>query len=547
METKNKGQEAADDVSALLRARNPLLWVVTREEARVERYLAEAAFAAKYIPRIWDVAQGVTNLEGKLPDKMKDACQDPGELLALIKTRATADVGADRGVWILRDMPVWFEGQAMASTLRQARNLARLLPTVPRDQAQAMIVLSPSGNVPPELAGHATVIDWPLPDRPEIAAILDGAVDALPEFETGKDGKPDKTKPLRAKAVTKDSREAAIDAAVGLSGEEAAACYSRSLVQLRHIDPATVAKEKKRVIAREKVLEWFDPIVGGLDAVGGLENLKAWLMSRSSAYSPKARAYGLPAPKGALLVGISGCGKSLTAKAIATAWGVPLLRLDMNSLKSKFLGESEGNLRRALRVIDAVGRCVVWIDEIEKAMQGATTSSSDGGVSSDALGTILSWMQDRPGEAFVIATANNVDTLPPELLRKGRFDGVWWIDLPDRRERVAVLSAALRFHGRDKIKINLDAVGDACDGFTGAEIAAIVPDALYTAFADDAREVSTKDLLKAAADVVPLSETAAEKIKKQREWAKGRAMFATKPEAERTTERAKRARVVEVD
>jgi SpoVK/Ycf46/Vps4 family AAA+-type ATPase len=298
-------------------------------------------------------------------------------------------------------------------------------------------------------------------------------------------------------------------------------------VQLRRIDPATVAKEKKRVVARERVLEWFDPLPGGLSAVGGLDNLKAWLNARSSAYTPKARAYGLPSPKGALLVGISGCGKSLTAKAIATAWGVPLLRIDLGALKSKFVGESEANLRKAFRVVEAIGRCVVWLDEVEKAMAGATQGAADGGVSADALGAWLSWMQERSGEAFVIATANDVSSLPPEMLRKGRFDEVWWVDLPNARERVEIIRAAMREHGRGDVKIVTAPIADVTEGFTGAEIAALVPDALFAAFADDAREITTADLVAAAKAIVPLSKTAAEKIAALRTWAAGRARPAT--------------------
>lgn len=513
-ETITKSQEIAADVAALLRARNPLLWVVTREEARVERYLIEAAAAAAYVPRTWDVGQGVANIAGQIE---QIGSPDPGETLVAIRDRAAN--ARDRGVWIMRDLPAWISGPAGAATQRQLRNLARSLPGTPRDGAQAMIVLTPSSEIPPELAGHATVIEWPLPDRAEIAAILDAAIDALPDD-------------MKATAAPNGTRDAAIDAAVGLNGEEAAACYARSLVQLRKIDPATVAKEKRRVVAREKVLEWHDPIPDGLESVGGLDNLKSWLVARRSAYSPKAREYGLPAPKGAVLVGVPGCGKSLTAKAIATAWGIPLLRLDLGALRSKFVGESEGNIRKAFRVIEAIGRCVVWIDEIEKAMQGATSGSADGGVSSDALGAVLSWMQERSGEAFVIATANDVEGLPPELLRKGRFDEVWWVDLPTPREREAILSASLRSHGRGKVKIDLAKIATASEGFTGSEIAAIVPDALFAAFADDAREITTDDLVAAAKTVVPLSKTAAEKITRLRQWAVGRARPATSPETD---------------
>ncbi len=509
-----RSQESAADVAALLRARNSLLWIVTREEARAESHLFEAAASAGFIARTWDVAQGATELGGQPVNGMQ-ATADPADMLAAIAARSRN--GTERGVWIMRDLPTWLQGMPGAVTCRALRNLARTLPSTPRERAQAIIVLSPSGDVPPELAGHATVIEWPLPDRAEIAAILDAAIESLPED-------------IKANAAPNGTRDAAIDAAVGLSGEEAAACYARSLVQSRKIDPKTVAKEKKRVIARERVLEWFDPIPEGMDAVGGLDQLKAWLASRKDAYSPAARAYGLPAPKGALLVGIPGCGKSLTAKAIATAWSVPLLRVDLGALKSKFVGESEGNLRKAFAVIEALGRCVVWFDEIEKALAGATQGASDGGVSSDALGAILSWMQERQGSAFVIATANDVSALPPELLRKGRFDEVWGIDLPNPTERAAILGAALRTHGRGAVTVDAAQVALACHDFTGSEIAALVPDALYAAFGDGAREITTADLLKAAGSVVPLAKTAAEKIAKLRTWAASNARPATTPE-----------------
>lgn len=534
---KSKGQLQAADVAALLRARNPLLWIVTREEARVEGFLAEAAGSAGYTPHVWDCAQGVADIRGNKDSTVADA--GPDTAMATIRAKAEQKTGGERGVWIMRDLASWITGPAGMTTLRQLRNLARLLPGVPRERAQAIIVLATNADIPPELSGHATVIEWALPDRSEIAAALDAAISSLPEFDTDPETRqPDPTKPLRALAAPNGTRDAAIDAAVGLTIEEASACFARSLVQLKKIDPKLVAGEKKRIIARERVLEWYDPIPGGLDAVGGLENLKTWLLTRSSAYSVKAREYGLPAPKGIFVVGVSGCGKSLLAKSAATTWGVPLLKLDLNALKGKFVGESEANIRKAFRVIEAIGRCVLWIDEIEKSLQGATSGSADGGVSADALGTFLTWMQERRGEAFVIATANDVSSLPPELLRKGRFDELWFVDTPNAEERVAVLKAALREHNRGDVKIDHAKVAAKCDGFTGSEIAAIVPDALFTAFNDKAREITAKDLIEAAETVTPLTETAKDKIEALRKWAKGKARAATRAvteEARQTT------------
>lgn len=515
---KTKSQLQAEDVAALLRARNSLLWVVSKEEARVERYLVEAAAAAGYIPRTWDVGQGVADMAGNVQADIGSV--DPEATLNAIRERT------DRGLWIMRDMAPWLQGPIGLKTVRMLRNLARFLPTAPRDRAQALVILTPSAEIPPELTNHATVIEWPMPDREEIAAIFDASIEALPDN-------------VKGNAAPNGTRDSAIDAAVGLSGEEASACYARSLVQLRKIDPITVAKEKRRVIARERVLEWYDPLPGGLDSVGGLENLKVWLKSRGLAYTPEARAYGIVPPRGVLIAGVSGTGKSYIAKGIATAWGVPLLKMDLGALKSKYVGESEAQLRKAFNVIATIGRCVILLDEIEKSLQGATSESADGGVSSDALGALLTWMQERQGEAFIVATSNSIDKLPPEFLRKGRFDEIFWTDLPTETERIDIMMAALATHGRKEAQdIDYPPIAEATIGFTGAEIAALVPDALFTAYADSARAIRTDDLLRAAKGIVPLSKTAKEKIDKMRDWAKGRARMASASEITRDDAKA---------
>jgi SpoVK/Ycf46/Vps4 family AAA+-type ATPase len=509
-----KSQTTANDIAALLRARNALIWITTTEEARAERYLIEACAAAGYVPRTWDCAQGVAGIDGRVQADIGSVSID--DTLNAIRLRA--DTSSERAVWIIRDVHRWIgDGIAGATIVRQLRNLARYLPGVPRDRAQAVIVITPSGEVPPDLQGHATCIDWPAPDREEVAAILD----------------------TLAKTYSLDlngARDAAIDAAVGLSGEEAAACYAKSLVQLKRVDPAAVNAEKKRVISKSGTLEWMEPLKGGFDSVGGLDVIKTWTNARAIAYTAKARAYGLPAPRGIFLVGVSGCGKTLISKAIAASLGnVPLLRYDLGAQKSKFVGESEQNTRKAQRTIESVGKCVVLIDEIEKALAGATQGAADGGVSADALGSLLTWMQERTSEAFLVATSNDVSQLPPELLRKGRWDELFWVDLPTSRERIEVLKAALRMHGRSfPDSVDWNGLAIATERFTGAEISALVPDAMFAAFADGEREVDANDIVRAAANVTPLAETSKEKINAMRAWAKGRARPATTPEKEQT-------------
>jgi len=226
-------------------------------------------------------------------------------------------------------------------------------------------------------------------------------------------------------------------------------------------------------------------------------------------------------PRGICLVGVPGCGKSLTAKAVATAYGVPLLRFDAGALKSKWVGESEGNVRRAFRTIRAIGRCVVWFDEIEKSLAGATQGAADGGTSQDQLGVILTEFQETNAGAFMIATANDVSALPPELLR--RFDERFFIDLPDENDRAEILVKTLKGFKRAAVDVDICAVAKACADFTGAEMAALVPNAMFAAFNDGARELTTADLLAAAVKTVPLARTAPEKITRLREWGKTRA------------------------
>ena len=513
-----RSQKCAADVAASLRARSQLILVRTSEEARVESHLFEAAIAAKYVPHTWDVAQGVCDMGGK-PEQIGDP--DPMVMINAIRERSQRKTETPvRDVWIMRDLPVWLAGPPGAPVVRNLRNFARSF--IPPITAQAVIIISPSSELPAELASQTTIIEWPLPDREELAAMLDALIEQYNLKDMLKNGK----------------RDAAIDAAVGLSDDQAQACFNKSLVQSKTVDPVMVAQEKKRVIASERVLEWYDPLPDGLNAVGGLENLKSWFLSRTSAYTPEARAYGLPLPKGMFLIGISGCGKTLTCKAISTVLQCPLIRVDLGALKGKFLGQSEGNLRKVYDIVKAIGRCVVWFDEVEKSLAGATQGAADGGVSADQLGSILTWMQERQGEAFVVMTANDVTGLPPEFLRKGRFDEIWWVDLPTQTERVAVLNAALRANNRSTVKIDVAKVaGKPTEGFTGSEIAAIVPDAMFAAFADGAREITTDDLVDAASTVVPLSKTAGDKINKMREWAKGKARPATKPDTETAVDR----------
>lgn len=507
------GKRLSAEVAALFRARNPLLFVVSEEEGRVEKSIIEAAFSANYLVRVWDCAIGAIDPLAKKPAPML-ATGDPDDVLQKIRG-GQGQSKPDRAVWILRDFLPHIQAPV---TRRALKNLARELSTARLDEARVVVVLGASGDVPPDLRDLAIVVPWQLPDRIEMAEIFDRAVSWLPEED---------------KVFAKEVREEAIEAAIGLSAEAASSCYAKSLVtEGKRVVPRVVSAEKRRVVSQAGGIEWFDPDPRGLAAVGGLDVLKRWLVSRRGAFTQRARDFGLPSPRGALLVGVAGCGKSLVCKAIASSWGVPLLRLDPGAAKSKYVGDSEKNIRQVLSIADAVGNCVLWLDEVEKQFSGAVNGALDGGVASDAFGTFLTWMQERKGGAFVLATSNDVSQLPPEFLRKGRFDEIFFVDLPSKIEREEILRVSLRKFGRDPDLVDVTRISLSCQNFTGSEMQSVVESALYMAFEEGERVLQTADLLCAAEEVVPLAKTAAERLEKLRDWAKERARAASCVEAE---------------
>lgn len=508
--TKGTAEKCNEDIRDLIRSRHSLLWISSNEESRVERALVEISGNMAATFRAWDVASGETNAKREGTADGAETKNDPGRYLDKVATLAKDG----KYLIVLRD----FHKQLDNYTARALKNLAISL----QSTSTSLIVIAPPGSeIPAELTALTTAIEYPIPDRAEIASILDRSIARLPPNVR------------EEAALDEKAREKAIDAAVGLTAEEAFNCYSRSLVTTRgKIDASLVAGEKKRIIARAKVLTWTDPDPRGLDAIGGLDVAKSWLRERKTAFSKEARVYGLTAPKGVLLVGIPGTGKSLFAKAAATALGCPLLRLDLGGLKSKFVGDSEANIRAALRLAENVSPCVLWIDEIEKGLAGSTGTQGDGGTGADQLGTILSWFQDCTAPVFVVATANDVSALPPELLRKGRFDEIFFVSLPTKKERAEILSTAILAAGRDPQAFDVASVAAKCNTFTGAEIASLVPSALFRSFADGARDLTTADLLDVVAVTVPLAKTAAPKIDALLAWAKDRARNASAPEIE---------------
>ena len=502
--TMTASQKIQKSITTQLRARVSLFWVITPEERRALTGIIESAGEAGYETRIWNCSKGLRNADGKVLDA---GMNDPQRAMQHISA------SRERAVFVLCDLHRWLVDPV---TIRALKDLALDLQSCKRGEARSVFVLSPSREVPPDYEGLANVVEWPRPDKEELRSLLAEAVEELPAD-------------MPARKASAKQRDEVADAAAGLLAEQAATAFSCSIIETRDLDPKLVSAEKRKLVATVQGLEWIEPDPRGLDAVGGYGLLKRFVLSKLGAFGPEAREYGVPQPKGLMLAGISGCGKTHLAKCLASSWGagVPLLKADPGSAKSKYVGESEGNFDRILAVVSAAAPCVLYIDEAEKIF---ARGGEDGGVSEAYLAKILSWQQDRTAPVYVIFTCNEPDRLPSEFARKGRVDETFWIDLPYASERAEILGITIAQFKRDPKKFDCVKVAALCDGFNGAEMANLVAEALGAAFADGRREPTTTDLIKAARDTVPLSKTSAEKIDAMRTWAKGRTKSASDPE-----------------
>jgi SpoVK/Ycf46/Vps4 family AAA+-type ATPase len=318
-----------------------------------------------------------------------------------------------------------------------------------------------------------------------------------------------------------------LKAALGLTLTEAENVFAKCIVEKGVFDLDLIVAEKQQLIRKSGVLEYFEARDEVSD-IGGLEILKAWLNNRALAFTEKAQKFGLPSPRGILLLGVQGCGKSLTAKAVAHLWRLPLLRLDVGRIFAGLVGSSEQNMRRAIQMAETVSPCVLWLDEIEKGLAGLESSGlADAGVTARVFATLNTWMQEKTKPVFVVATANEIMQLPPELLRKGRFDEIFFVDLPAESERREIFVIHLGRRKRDPKEFDLDRLAAESDGFSGAEIEQAVISGLYAAF-EEGREITTEDVLTALRQTVPLSVTMREEIGMVRRWAKGRARPASR-------------------
>ncbi len=492
------------EIDTLIRARYPLLYLVTWEEQRVEAMLADIARTHGKHVVTWSVTQGLKAETGALRGVDAEGTHEPLQaVLAISKLQNPSLV-------LLKDFHRHLDDAVVVRALRE-------LATALKSQFTTVVIIAPRLTLPDELEKDVTVIDVPLPSRRDLMQLLRDIARVV-------------TRNKRATVeLTVDQAESLVSAVHGLTLAEAENAFARAIARDNKLgvdDLKLLLEEKSQVIRKSGVLEYF-ATDQSLEDVGGLAHLKQWLAQRKHGFTEAARTFGVPEPRGVLLLGVQGCGKSLTAKAIATSWRMPLVRLDMGRIYSGLVGSSEENLRKAIRVVESLAPVVLWVDEIEKGLAGSS-GANDSGVSARVFGTLLTWLQEKSAPVFVVSTANRIDTLPPELLRKGRFDEIFFIDLPSEAERASILALQLERRGRKRGAFDVEALAAQTEQFSGAELEQVVIAALYDAFAEST-ELETRHLVAAVTATTPLAVTMAEEVKRLREWARSR----TRPASER--------------
>ena len=485
-----------------LRARFTLMIVATPEEERVLEMVKTVCEAMRRPCFTWDVADNFQNLlEPKNPPP---AARDPLTALDYIDK---LDNPNNNTVFVLKDFHDCWAGGSGPLFKRKLRSVAQRL----KFTSKSIIVTTPFARIPDELKDDAFLIEFPLPEASELEAVL-RQLTRTPGIKVN---------------LTELGQEKFVQAALGLTASQARRVFAKAIVYdsvLDDRDIPLVMEEKKQIIRESQALEFY-AVTETPDNVGGLGVLKDWLRLRERAFTQEARDYGLPAPKGIALIGIPGTGKSLTAKMIGGLWGLPLLRLDLGALFGSLVGESEERARRALHLAEIIAPCIVWIDEMEK---GLAHGGLDSGTSTRVFGTILTWMQEKTAPCFVVATANNIASLPPELLRKGRFDEIFFLDLPTPEERAEIFAVHLRKRRRLPQDFDIARLARDTTGYVGAEIEQAIIDAMYVGFNAGPREFTTEDIAAALKRQVPLSVSQRETIEALRKWLhEGRAQSAS--------------------
>ena len=494
-----------ENIIHYIRAGYAGLYLVSAEEQRVEAELKSIAEELQFGLYVWSVTTGLMDVAKSTARQ----CNDPLEALLAIKELP------EKSICVLKDLQMFLGNDPNPVLVRQFKDALQEGKT----KSKTLLVLGCRLALPPELERELTIIEFALPGKAELGRVLDGILESA-----------------ALSPLADPDRDHALDAASGLTTLEAENAFALSVVEAKGVVPAIVAREKAQAVKKNGLLEIVHTNES-LESIGGLDVLKAWLLKRKEAFSKRAAQYGLPAPKGLLIVGIPGTGKSLTAKATAKVFGVPLLKLDAGRIFAGLVGQSESNLRSVIQTAEAIAPCCLWIDELEKGFAGSKSSgATDGGTSARVFGSFISWMQDKRAPVFIVATANDVSQLPPELLRKGRLDEMFFVDLPNQAEREAIWTIQIAKYSRDPKDFDIVQLARATDGLTGSEIENVFIEALYAAF-DEENEPTDLTVARVLTEFVPLSKLMAEQITGLRSWAKGRARLATSQPAERKLRR----------
>jgi SpoVK/Ycf46/Vps4 family AAA+-type ATPase len=500
------------ELETLIRARYPILYIISSEEMRVQALVTEIARKRQKKAFEWSYSTGIVPVGTSLQSQKHRNASTKDPLAALDQVIEQVEPA----IFIFKDFHPFLTKNNFA-VVRKLKEIALHL----KNSFKTIILVSPLMEIPAEIEKEITVLNYPLPTREDLSELLDKIIADVREF--------------KQVAIDLDDagRERLLQAALGLTLGEAENVFAKIIVKDQRLsgeDVNEVFAEKQQIIRKSGLLEYY-PTSESFANVGGLSVLKEWLDKRATAFTHEAREFGLPAPKGILMLGVQGCGKSLCAKAVSTQWQLPLLRFDMGRMFGSLVGSSEENVRRAIAVAESVAPTILWVDEIDKAFAGSQGSgSSDGGTTARVFGTFLTWLSEKSAPVFVVATANDISQLPPELLRKGRLDEIFFVDLPRRDERVDVFRIHVQKRGRQPSAFDLEALADASKDFSGAEIEEAINSALYDAFYGK-EELTTKHVLKALAETVPLAKTMDEQISRLRSWAEGRARNASVPSA----------------
>ncbi len=490
------------NLQLLIRAGNPLIALETPDEPRAMRMIGEAASILGRPIAEWSVTEGLVTGQ----PAVHRVLAEPGRVASALRYVKDNDL---QMIYVFKDLGMHCKDPQVVRLLRD-------LYFSPSTRLWTMVLVD-STPPPPDVRRLTIPFDVGWPDAEEIESVVRSTYQEIQRRSL---------EPVEARLTRRDM-ELLVQTLHGLTTLEAAHAVAGAIQADMVFDGSDlpgIVEAKRRILGTTGCLE---PIIADVspDEIGGLKNLKRWLNLRSSGFSQKARDFGLDPPRGILLLGVQGCGKSLCAKVVASAWRMPLVRMDPGVLYQKFIGESEARLREALHQAESMAPVVLWIDEIEKAFASANSASADGGLSQRMFGTLLSWMQDHRHPIFLIATANNLAELPPELMRKGRFDEIFFVDLPGADEREAIFAIHLRKRHRDKAQYDLQRLVAASENFTGAEIEQAVISGLYAAFAEKA-ECSTEHILSAIQTTRPLAVVMREHVHRLRAWAENRCVMA---------------------